>query len=160
MELTIKKHMRSKDDDGLNDYIESLENYILGLQASNTNRLIFKLDEVNGLIADDLDMIINGNDWESTPMELEGLSLDTGFSKLKVLSDSKDSKTFERIMVLYTKVKDIKSVADMVKAMVPKDEEEEIKKQKEVEEGKGIIDPTVNAFEQKMSEIKTKGKQR
>ena len=51
--------MRSKDDDGLNDYIEQLERYFLELKASNTLNLIMKLDEMNGTIVDDLDKVIN-----------------------------------------------------------------------------------------------------
>lgn len=149
--------MRSKTDDGLNDYIESLENYFLELKANNTLRLIFKLDEMNGIIADDIDMIIRGEDWESSPIDIseeEGnkLILNTGHSRLKILSDDKDSKVFDRIMVLYTKLKDLKLVTDYVATMLP-----EIDEPKKIEEDKSVMEADENAFEKLREKVLKKG---
>lgn len=153
--MKIKKYMRSKTDDGLNDYIESLENYFLELKANNTLRLIFKLDEMNGLIADDIDKIIKGEDWEDAPIDIgeddeNSIILNTGRTTLKILSDSKDSKVFDRVMVLYTKLKDLKSVTEHVSNLLPEVEEiEEEKVDVKITKGK-------NAFEDVMDQVKGK----
>lgn len=153
--MKIKKHMRSKTDEGLNDYIESLENYFLELKANNTLRLIFKLDEMNGLIADDIDKIIRGEDWEDAPIDIgedeeNSIILNTGRTTLKILSDSKDSKVFDRVMVLYTKLKDLKSVTEHVANLLPEVEEvEEEKVDVKITKGK-------NAFEDVMDQVKSK----
>lgn len=147
--------MRSKTDEGLNDYIESLENYLLELKANNTLRLIFKLDEMNGLIADDIDKIIRGEDWEDDPIDIgddeeKPIILNTGRTTLKILSDSKDSKVFDRVMVLYTKLKDLKSVTEHVANLLPEVEEvEEEKIDVKINKGK-------NAFEDIMDQVKSK----
>lgn len=107
--------MRSKDDDGLNDYIEQLERYFLELKASNTLNLIMKLDEMNGTIVDDLDKVINGEAIEHRMIEGELVEV----SNLRVLHESSQNKTFERVMSLYSKLKDLKAVSDMVTSMIP-----------------------------------------
>jgi len=123
-EFKIRKSIRCSDD-GVNDYITALENFITNLKAENTNRLIFKLDELNGVIADDVQMIIDGEAF----IDVEVTNTKTGEvemaqrSLLKILSDSKDSKTFDRTMTLYGKLKDLKETANIVKAMIPEIEE-------------------------------------
>lgn len=158
--IKIKKHLRSKTDDGLNDYIEGLENYFLEMKASNTNRLLFKLDEVNGLLADDIDMIIKGEDWDEDPItfdeevsEENKTVLHTGHSRLKILSDSKDSKVFDRLMALYTKLKDLKSVSDYVGNLIPQVEDPK-------EEAEITIVPTKgkNPYEDILKQMQEGGK--
>lgn len=142
-DFTIRKHIRCKDD-GVNDYIEALENFIINLKAENTNRLIFKLDELNGVIADDVQKIIDGEMFEE--VEIPSLDSEEGFikvnvSKLKVLNDEKNSKVFERTMMLYGKLKELKETANVVKSMIPAIEEKE-------EEQELTIDKSTNIFEQ------------
>lgn len=142
-DFTIRKHIRCKDD-GVNDYIEALENFIINLKAENTNRLIFKLDELNGVIADDVQMIINGETTEEA--QIPALDTADGFitvnvSKLRVLNDSKDSKIFDRVLSLYGKLKDLKETSNVVKSMIPVIEEKE-------DEQEILIDKTTNIFEQ------------
>lgn len=137
MNIKIRKYIRSKDDDGVNDYIESLENYITELKASNTLNLIFKLDEINGTIVDDLDKVISGKDIEHKEVDGELVEVST----LKVLHESNQNKTFDRVMTLFTKLKDIKAVSDLVKQMVPEVEEQEsIKSKIKIEKGKNIFE--------------------
>lgn len=140
-DFKIRKHLRTKDD-SINEYIESLENFILNLKAENTNRLIFKLDELNGIIADDVQLIIDGEAFEEK--EIYSEKTDSYFpvtvSKLKILSDSKDSKTFDRTMALYGKLRDLELVSKIVKDMLPEVEEKEKTKVK--------LDKSKNIFEQ------------
>lgn len=141
--IKIKTYIRSSTDEGINDYIEYLENYILNLKASNTNQLIFKLDELNGTIVEDLDKIIEGSSvrHEMIDGELQEIS------NLKVLNDSNQSKTFDRVMVLFSKLKDLKAVSDLVSTMVPEVEEEEVITTKvKVDRGK-------NAYEQILAQV-------
>lgn len=153
--IQIKKYMRSKTDDGLNDYIESLESYFLELKASNTMNLIFKLDEINGTIVEDLEKINNGEAIELIQVpSLNPDSPDTIYEKstLKVLNDSKDSKVFDRVMTLFSKLKDLKSVTDFVKAMLP-----EIDEPKKIEEDKAVMEPDENAFEKLREKVLKRG---
>lgn len=137
MDLTIKKHMRSSTDEGLNDYIEQLENYFLTLRASNTNTLIFKLDELNGAISEDVQKILDGESVEyimvgvKDPVTGGIVQTEVCRSTLKVLNDDKDSKVFDRCMTLYGKIKDMKAVADYVSAMIPPIEKQEVVVSKE-----------------------------
>lgn len=118
-EFKIRKSIRCSDD-GVNDYITALENFITNLKAENTNRLIFKLDELNGVIADDVQRIIDGTAYDTIAM---GDEEDIQRSNLKVLNDDAKSKTFDRILALYGKLKDLKETANLVKAMIPEIEE-------------------------------------
>lgn len=139
--------MRSKDDDGLNDYIEQLERYFLELKASNTLNLIMKLDEMNGAIVEDLEKIINGEAVEE--FEYKVKNSDTGQyetkvgfrSSLKLLNDDKESKVFDRVMSLYGKLKDLKAVSDMVAQMIPEVEEKQsIKDKVKVDKSKPVFE--------------------
>lgn len=132
--------MRSKDDDGLNDYIEQLERYFLELKASNTLNLIMKLDEMNGTIVDDLDKVINGEAIEHKMIEGELVEV----SNLRVLHESSQNKTFDRIMVLYSKLKDLKAVSDMVAQMIPEVEEKQsIKDKVKVDKSKPVFEQLI-----------------
>lgn len=137
MSIKIRKYIRSKDDDGVNDYIESLENYITELKASNTLNLIFKLDEINGTIVEDLDKVISGEAVEHKMIEGDLVEI----SNLRVLHESSQNKTFDRVMTLFTKLKDLKAVSDLVKQMVPEVEEQEsIKSKIKLEKGKNLFE--------------------
>ena len=138
--IKIKTYMRSKDDDGLNDYIEQLERYFLELKASNTLNLIMKLDEMNGTIVDDLDKVINGEAIEHKMIDGELVEV----SNLRVLHESSQNKTFDRIMVLYSKLKDLKAVSDMVAQMIPEVEEKQsIKDKVKVDKSKPVFEQLI-----------------
>lgn len=141
LEFTIRTHIRSKDDEGVNDYIESLERFILERDASNTDKLLLELDNINGIIAKDIEMVSNGDMFTEETKIIDGEEETVTVSKLKVLNDDKDSKIFDRVLALYGKVKDIKAVSEVVKSMLPKTEsKDKAKKQK--------LDPTKNIYEQ------------
>ena len=132
--------MRSKDDDGINDYIEQLERYFLELKASNTLNLIMKLDEMNGTIVDDLDKVINGEAIDHKMIDGELVEV----SNLRVLHESSQNKTFDRIMVLYSKLKDLKAVSDMVAQMIPEVEEKQsIKDKVKVDKSKPVFEQLI-----------------
>ena len=138
--IKIKTYMRSKDDDGLNDYIEQLERYFLELKASNTLNLIMKLDEMNGTIVDDLDKVINGEAIEHKMIDGELVEV----SNLRVLHETSQNKTFDRIMVLYSKLKDLKAVSDMVAQMIPEVEEKQsIKDKVKVDKSKPVFEQLI-----------------
>ncbi len=123
-DFTIRKHIRSKDK-GVNDYIESLENYILEKNASKTNELLMELDNLNGVIAEDINLISQGDIYDEVEEMKDGEIIISKVSKLKVMNDDKDSKIFDRVLALYGKVKDIKSVQEVVNSMLPEVEENE-----------------------------------
>lgn len=123
-DFTIRKHIRSKDK-GVNDYIESLENYILEKNASKTNELLMELDNLNGVIAEDINLISQGDIYDEVEEMKDGEIITSKVSKLKVMNDDKDSKIFDRVLALYGKVKDIKSVQEVVNSMLPEVEENE-----------------------------------
>lgn len=123
-DFTIRKHIRSKDK-GVDDYIESLENYILEKNASKTNELLMELDNLNGVIAEDINLISQGDIYDEVEEMKDGEIIISKVSKLKVMNDDKDSKIFDRVLALYGKVKDIKSVQEVVNSMLPEVEENE-----------------------------------
>lgn len=123
-DFTIRKHIRSKDKI-VNDYIESLENYILEKNASKTNELLMELDNLNGVIAEDINLISQGDIYDEVEEMKDGEIIISKVSKLKVMNDDKDSKIFDRVLALYGKVKDIKSVQEVVNSMLPEVEENE-----------------------------------
>lgn len=140
-EFIIRKHIRSATDEGINDYIESLENYILESKNKHTNRLLMKLEEVNGVIADDIEKIINGTHIEEKTRYIKIHNKDTGevkeqeefynVSTLRILVDEKDSKVMDRVLNLYGKINQIQSVSMAIQSLVP---EVEDKKEQQISE--------------------------
>lgn len=150
-EFVIRKHIRSSHDDGINDYIEALEGYILELKNKHTNRLLMKLEELNGVIADDIDKIITGDHVEErTKISIE-TDKDTGnitehettyyVSTLKVLVDEKDSKVMDRVMSLYGRISQIQAVSQAIQGLIPPVEETK------VEEGSTKLTVNSNPYE-------------
>lgn len=104
--MKIQKYKRSKTDEGLNDYIEALENYILEFNVDNVVKLVLSINKVAGIIVQDVDNIVEGRE------EL-----------LTILVD--DSKTFEKIQKIVEKIDSWKKVIDIAKAYIPEIEEVE-----------------------------------
>lgn len=90
----IKPFVRSGDP-VIDRYLQEMEQFILNLEASNIKRMIVAIDNVAAGVADDLNSLM---DEDST-------------HELKVLSDDKESKIFDRFMTLVQKVDQFKSVA-------------------------------------------------
>lgn len=118
--IRIDRTIRSGDDK-IDKYIEDLEDYLLSLGATGTNKLILKLEEVSSSITDDLDMILAGNDGDFVENSKGEL---VWKSALKILNDSNTSKTFDRVMALYSKIGDIKAVSEAVRDLVPEEKVE------------------------------------
>ena len=118
-DFKINRKIRSGDKK-VDSYIEELENYLLSLEANGTNRLIMKLEEVSGTISKDLDKILAGEDgdWVDDGGEAKWVS------NLTILNDSNTSKTFDRVLTLYSKIGDIRAVSEAVKALVPEEVKE------------------------------------
>lgn len=99
--MQIDKSIRSNNKE-VDEYIEQLEEALLTSTTSNINKLIKSADELAGVIADDMSLIIKG--------EKEGLVL--------LSSDSTDKLT-ERMMLILKNIQTFKDVADTAKSMQP-----------------------------------------
>ena len=125
----INKSIRSGDEK-VDQYIMDLEEYLLSLEANGTNRLIMKLEEVSGAISKDLDKILAGDDGE---WRTDAEGKDEWVSNLTILNDSNTSKTFDRVLTLYSKIGDIRAVSEAVKALVPEEVRDESDKESKIE---------------------------
>lgn len=128
-DFKINRKIRSGDKK-VDDYIEELENYLLSLEANGTNRLIMKLEEVSGTISKDLDKILAGEDGDWVDDD-DGEA--KWVSNLTILNDSNTSKTFDRVLTLYSKIGDIRAVSEAVKALVPEEVKEDSEKDSKLE---------------------------
>lgn len=120
----LRLDIRTGNDD-VDLYIYELHNYLVNFETSSIKQMIIALDNLVFKMTDDIDKISDG---------------DT--DNLAILSDNKDSKVFERVMSLVSKIKDFKEVCNMAEALRPEIANREVKKSK-IE-----IDVTANPFEQ------------
>ena len=90
----------SKDD--LRNYLFELHSYLLDFSTSSIVEMILALDDVARIITDDLNRIVNNDD-----------------AGLRILTDDKDSKSYERVMSLVDKVERWRSVANYAKELRP-----------------------------------------
>lgn len=142
----------------IDEYIERLHAYLLGFETSNIKKLILSLDRMAGVIAEDVEKIIDGED-QTCDEVCVGHDEDSGeplyekiySSTLKVLNDQKDSKIYDRVMNLFTKIESLNAVSKTAKSLIPEvveikqiDAEEEFKKDVKLS-GKG------NSFEEMQS---------
>lgn len=118
-------------------YIYELHNYLANFETSSIKQMLIALDNIAFKMVDDLDSISEG---------------DT--DNLTILSDSKDSKVFDRLMTLVTKIKDFKEVCAMAETLRP----EIAERKEEVKKSRLVIDTTANPFEQIQKEILEKSK--
>src|SRR5690606_13196085 len=107
-------------------YIYELHNYLMEFQTSSIHQMIISLDNIAQKICDDLDIIADGR--------TDGLV---------ILSDEKDSKIYDRLMTLISRVKDWKEVSKLAEAIRP----EVAKLEKQAQE-KIKVNPDSNIFEQ------------
>ena len=137
----IKKGIKTGNPE-TDEYIEQLHDYILDFDTSNIKKLIRSLDRLAGVIAEDIDKIIDGEDTYKKEVETGEFGKDGEplyethyITNLKILSDSKDSKVYDRLMTLFTKVPALDGVAKTAKGLVPEVQEvEEITEQAEIKE--------------------------
>lgn len=113
----------------VDQYIEDLHDYILSFEASNIKKLILATDRLAGVIAEDIDKIIQGED-ETEDEVLMGYNEDDepiyekmSKNNLKILSDSKDSKVYDRILNLISKIESFEKVSKAAKTLIPVVEE-------------------------------------
>lgn len=136
MAFTIRSHIRSGKEE-VDLYLYEMENYLQSFDTSSIKQMLIALDNICFKMTDDLDKISEG--------DTDGLV---------ILSDSKDSKVFDRLMTLIQRVKDIKAVCDLAESLRP--EVEEIKNK--AEEVVTQLDPTLNPFEQIQEKFNKKHK--
>ena len=117
----------STGDAEIDLYIYELHNYLANFETSSIKQMLIALDNIAFKMVDDLDKVAEG---------------DT--DNLTILSDSKDSKVFDRLMTLISKIKDFKEVCNMAEALRP--ETAELKEK--VKKSKIQLDITGNPFEQ------------
>lgn len=126
------------------EYIDSLHDYIVNWEASSIKQMILALDDTALKITEDLRMINAGTAYTVpfTKVDTDGTKIEfPSMCNLKVLNDDKDSKTYDRVMALVTKMKDFKAVCEMAEDIRPQIKHE--KNEKEVP----VIDIGENAFE-------------
>lgn len=87
----------------LSDYLYELHSFLKDFSTTSINEMILALDDVARIITDDLNRIANGE---------EGM--------LRILTDDKDAKSYERVMSLVDKVDKWKNVAGYAKDLRPK----------------------------------------
>jgi len=116
-------------DPAVDQYIQDLHEYILSFEASNIKKLILATDRLAGVIAEDIDKIIQGEDETEDEMftgydeDDEPVYEKVTKSNLKVLSDSKDSKVYDRILNLISKIESFEKVSKAAKSLIPVVEE-------------------------------------
>ncbi len=89
------------------DYVNYLQDWIERFDASNIKKLIVSIDEVSGIIADDIRIIANSKEDDD---EID--------SKLQMLG-SKKNKIYERFLSLIGQIKHFKGIGDMISEMKP-----------------------------------------
>lgn len=126
----LRTDWQTMPKDELIVYVTGLHEYITEFDASSIKRMIVSMDNIAYKIAEDIDLIAEGNDGED--VYNEDLEMNVWQSRLKILNDSKDSKTFDRLMVLAGKIESFKKVSDMAEAIRPTivNKAEEAKKEK------------------------------
>lgn len=92
----------------LDSYLYDLHSYLMDFSTSSVVEMVLALDDVARIITDDLNKIANGED--------------TG---LRVLTDEKDSKSYERVMSLVDKIDKWRAVATYAKDLRPKVQNQE-----------------------------------
>lgn len=102
----------------LSDYLYELHSFLKDFSTTSINEMILALDDVARIITDDLNRIANGE---------EGM--------LRILTDDKDAKSYERVMSLVDKVDKWKNVASYAKDLRPK--------VKDVDQGKQELQDTL-----------------
>lgn len=107
----------SKEELGL--YLYELHSFLMDFSTSSINEMILALDDVARILTDDLNRIANNED-----------------GPIRILTDDKDAKSYERIMSLVDKVDKWKSVATFAKDLRPK--------VKTVEEGKERLQEVID----------------
>lgn len=122
--FVIKNGIKTGDPE-VDKYIQDLHEYILNFEASNIKKLILATDRLAGVIAEDIDKIIEGEDETEDEVfveydeEGEPVYEKVTKSNLKVLSDSKDSKVYDRILNLISKIESFEKVSKAAKTLIP-----------------------------------------
>lgn len=116
------------------DYIEFLER----LQGSNIMKLIQAIDNMSGIVADDILILSSGG----TDEEID--------EKLKILG-SKTKETYRRYLDVVASAKHYKNVQDILAELKPVLQGEE---EKEEQQGKKLRKITGNMFEEISAKVK------
>ena len=122
--IKIDKNIRSGNAI-VDEYLEGIENELLKKDTLAIHRLIYAANKISVVLANDLDLISTDRSDEA-----------------RILSDDKESKTLERVMMLLKGVETFKSISDIADTMLP-ELVDVINKTAEVP-----IDRTSNVFEQ------------
>ena len=102
-EFKIRLDWDKMSKEELSSYLHELHTYLMDFSTSSINEMIFALDDVARIITDDLNRIANNED-----------------GPIRILTDDKDSKSYERLMSLVDKVDKWKNVASYAKDLRPK----------------------------------------
>lgn len=129
-EFQLRLDLKSGNSE-VDNYLQTLHDYLINWEASSIKRMLLTLDETALEITKDLQLINSGNAY-TKPYSITSPDGNTvsfpEICKLKVLNDEKDSKIYDRVMTLVSKVKDFKSVCEMAENIRPTISKEEVKK--------------------------------
>ena len=103
MKFTIKKHIKSGNKE-VDEYIDSIHDYIEGFDTSSVKMLLISLDEACGEIAKDVVKISRGD-----------------IDNLTVMTD--DSKAFDKLLKIIEKIEHIKKVSELAQDIKPEIED-------------------------------------
>lgn len=102
----LLKKLRSNNKE-IDTYIQELEDWIEGFEASNIKKLIDSCDNMAGIIADDIRLIATNQDDETIDAKLQMLG-------------SKKNKIYERFLSLIGQIKHFKTISDILNEIKPK----------------------------------------
>lgn len=128
----IDKSIRTSDKN-INDYIEWLESVLTSFEAKGVKKLIVALDMIVERFAEDT-LLVATNRHRDT---------DGNLLPMAIIDDDKNSKLFDRFMVLINKIGDIKNLSDIADSF-----KLEIKEEKKSAANQKIGDITIPLVEQ------------
>lgn len=129
----IDKSIRSTSEQNVNDYIEWLESVLTSFEAKGVKKLIVSLDMIVERFAEDALMVA-----KNQHKDIDGILL-----PMAIIDDDKNSKLFDRFMVLISKIGDIKNLSDIAETF-----KLEVKEEKKSAANQKIGDVNIPLVEQ------------
>lgn len=126
--MEIQQKLRSGDPK-VDQYISELEKYVMAFEHNNIGKLIIAVNDVAGVIADDVIMLKKNGDDEEIDNRLQMLG-------------SKKNKIYQRYRELISDIKHFKTISDIINDLKPKSTQED-KKGAVIEDKSGIEKPVI-----------------
>lgn len=126
--MEIQQKLRSGDPK-VDHYISDLEKYVMAFENNNIGKLILAVNDVAGVIADDVIMLKKNGDDDEIDNRLQMLG-------------SKKNKIYQRYRELISDIKHFKTISDIINDLKPKTTSED-KKGAVIEDKSGIEKPVI-----------------